>query len=78
MTFITHILCFAIGATLAYHVRGCLSRWAIRAILRETEKFKNEALKFMEDAQEEVKKRDCIIEKQNHLIEMLKMRLRDK
>ena len=50
----------------------------ILSIMEETEKFNNKAQGYMDECKEVVKKHLQTIEKQNHLIEMLKMKLRDK
>lgn len=52
--------------------------WKIKSIMEETESFKNTCKEYMEQAKEELVKSKDIIERQNHLIEMLKMRTRER
>lgn len=69
---------YVIVCYMGYSICRACHAWKIKSIMTEIETFKNTCTEYMDQAKEELGKSKDIIERQNHLIEMLKMRTRER
>lgn len=74
----TVIFSYALVFYLGYLTCKTWQELKIKKIIEETEAFKNICKEYMEHAKNELGKFKDVIERQNHVIEMLKMRNRER